>query len=127
MERDTLVGITCTEKEMLMHKLSAYQHQTVLLYTSTGVQLFGTPLQSDPEQTGCYLFQVFALSSDEAKLVSLANEEIGYIVELPDEISQGLQKTSDFWQQSESNDLLNTWMSSHKYVEFGSKNKRDPE
>ncbi|MHA7966801.1 hypothetical protein ACX93W_22065 [Paenibacillus sp. CAU 1782] len=110
-----------------MHKLSAYQHQIVLLYTDKGVQLFGTPLNNDPEQPGCYLFQVLALTQDEATVVSFTNEEIGYIVELPEEIEQGLRKTSDFWQQSVSTDLLNTWMSSHQFVEFGVKNKRERE
>jgi hypothetical protein len=79
-----------------MQKLNAYKGQYVFLYTKDGTKLLCRPISIDKEEDN-YIIDIIEPSGKyEQGQVILLEDEVGYIVELPTEVQQGIEMTLKF-------------------------------
>lgn len=77
-----------------MNKLKPFQSRFIFLYTTEGDKLLGRPLHEDHKSPSKYLFELVGPSDKyPTQTAAFSNEEIGYVVELPEELQEGIKAT----------------------------------
>jgi hypothetical protein len=103
-----------------MSKLNAYIGQYVFLYTDDGTKLLCKPLSMGEENTNNYIVDILEPSGKYEKGRGIISEdEVGYVVELPKEIQQGIDMTLKFIPKIKDiqQEMINQDMPSR--IEFG--------
>ncbi len=77
-----------------MHKLNSYKGQYVFLCTNDGTKLLCKPVSIDEDNIDSYIIDVIEPDGDyERGQIIISDDEVGYVVELPEEVQQGIDLT----------------------------------
>lgn len=80
-----------------MHKLNAYKGLYVFLYTHDETRLLCKPLSIDEENSKNYIVDIVEPSGKYKQGQGIISEDdVGYVVELPIEVQQGIEMTLKF-------------------------------
>jgi hypothetical protein len=105
-----------------MHKLLAYDGKYIFLYTKDGTQLLCKPLSMDQVNTTHYIVDIIeAAGKYEQGPNKISDDEVGYVVELPIEVQQGIELTRGLVPNiiDIQHELINKGLPSR--IEFGRK------
>lgn len=108
-----------------MNNLNDYDGRFVFLYTVKGFKLLCKMLHADEANKKYYIIDIIQTEGNYSTgIVKLAKHEIGYVVDLPEEIQQGIKLTID--SVPKLNEFFNS-EAAEKFaskVDFGYTNKR---
>jgi hypothetical protein len=77
-----------------MNKLLAYEGMYIFLYTKDGTKLLCTPVSMDQGNANDYIVNIIEASGKYKQgLNKISEDEVGYVVELPVEVQQGIEMT----------------------------------
>jgi hypothetical protein len=103
-----------------MHKLDEYKDQYIFLYTVDEKKLLCKPLSIDEEDQNNYIVDIIKPDAGyERGQHRISQDKVGYVVELPIEVQQGIELTLKFTSNNEDiqQDLTNEYLTSR--VDFG--------